>query len=61
MNFTENNQENFETNLSVLFVNTRNKHCLHISIGSVLCFRKVHSVLASKCWTVYDCLSNLGN
>jgi len=42
MNFIVNNQENLETNSSVLFVNTRNKHHLRRSIASVLCFRKVH-------------------
>jgi len=61
MNFIVNDQENFETNSSVLFVHTVNKHRLHGSIASVLCFRKVHSVLPSKCWTVYDSLSNLRN
>ena len=61
MNFVVNIQEKCETNLCVLFVNTRNKHHLHRSVASVLCFRKVHSVLASNCWTVYDTLSNLRN
>lgn len=49
MNFIVHNQENFQTNSCVLAVSTGNKHHLHRSNTSALCFKKVRSVLTSKC------------
>jgi hypothetical protein len=48
MNFIVNNQEIFQTNSSVLSINTRNKHHLHRQNTNILGFIKVLSVLALK-------------
>jgi IS1 family transposase len=40
MNFTVNNQENFQTNSSIHNSNTRNKHHLHRPNANLSCFQK---------------------
>jgi len=40
MNFIINNQEIFQTNLSVHIVNTRNWHHLHRPNANLSCFKK---------------------
>jgi hypothetical protein len=40
MKFFVNNQENFQTNLSINNINTRNKHQLHRPTANLSCFQK---------------------
>jgi len=53
MNIIVNNQENFQTNLSIHNINTRNKHHFHRPNAIIFILKKVHSVLASEFSTVY--------
>jgi hypothetical protein len=48
MTCIENNQEQFQTNLVVHSINSRNKHYLHRPMPTSHVFRKHHTVLASK-------------
>jgi hypothetical protein len=52
MNFVVNNQEHFQTNSVIHSVNTRNRDHLHRPTANLSCFKKVHTVLASKSSTV---------
>ena len=52
MNVIINNQENFETNLLIHNINTKNKHHLLDQILTYLVFKQGHCVLESKFPTV---------
>jgi hypothetical protein len=61
MNFTVNNQENFQTTSALHSINTRNRHDLHGPAANLHAFRKMHCILASKSATIYDVVSSLTN
>jgi len=52
MNFIINNQNIFQTNLSIQHINTRNKHHLHRPNVNLSCFRKSLFCVAVKFLTV---------
>jgi len=59
MNFTVNNEHNFQTNSSVKSTNTRNTHLLHKSNASFHVLREMHYLPASEFSTVYHVVSQV--
>jgi hypothetical protein len=53
MNLIVNNQELFQKNSAIHNVNTRNRDHLHIQSPTFHFFKKAHTMLASKCSTIY--------
>jgi hypothetical protein len=58
MMFVLDNQENFQTNLSVHGLNTRNKNQLYLPIVNLSCFQRGVSYCAMK---IFNSLPNIKN
>jgi hypothetical protein len=61
MSFFIQNQEKFQTNLSVHNINTRNKHHLHRPFASLSCFQKGASYSRIKINSLPQSITNLKN
>jgi len=55
MNFSINNQENFQTNVSIHINNTRNKHHLHRPNAKLPCFQKSAFYAGNKIFNHLPC------